>query len=133
MKPSVLACALLLGLTACQTATPPPAASTAAPEVVEVPPEVAAAALQNQQNINAIKMGQTFVEVQRIMGKGPERRHARLRFDGVAIEEWSYTSDPFRKLDTVITFIGGKVEEINTTSWERRKREADARQQEQPR
>ena len=71
---------------------------------------------------------QMAVEVERAMGKGPERRNASLRFDGVAIEEWSYSSDPFRKLDTVITFVGGKVHEINTASWERRKREPDPRQ-----
>ncbi len=68
-------------------------------------------------------MGQTLVEVERVMGKGPERRHARVRFDGVAIEEWSYSTDPVRKLDTIITFVGGKVHEINTAGWERRKRE----------
>lgn len=85
-------------------------------------------ALENQKRVNQIRMGQTLVEVERVMGAGPERRHARVRFDGVAIEEWSYTTDPLRKLDTVITFVGGKVEEINTASWERRKKEPDPRE-----
>jgi hypothetical protein len=86
-------------------------------------------ALENQKRVNQIRMGQTLVEVERVMGGGPERRHARVRFDGVAIEEWSYSTDPLRKLDTVITFVGGKVEEINTASWERRKKEPDPREQ----
>lgn len=84
---------------------------------VYVPRYAFHAALENQQRINQLRMGQTLAEVERIMGKGPERRHARLRFDGVSIEEWSYASDPVRKLDTVITFVGGKVNEINTAPW----------------
>lgn len=91
-----------------------------------------ARALENQKRVNRIRMGQTLVEVERVMGGGPERRHARVRFDGVAIEEWSYSTDPLRKLDTVITFVGGKVEEINTASWERRKKEADPREDAAP-
>ena len=86
-------------------------------------------ALENQKRVNQIRMGQTLVEVERVMGGGPERRHARVRFDGVAIEEWSYSTDPLRKLDTVITFVGGKVEEINTASWERREKEPDPREE----
>jgi hypothetical protein len=80
-------------------------------------------ALDNQSRINQLRMGQTFTEVERIMGKGPERRHAHLRFDGVSIEEWSYSSDPVRRLDTVITFVGGKVNEINTAPWEEHERD----------
>jgi hypothetical protein len=67
--------------------------------------------------VNELLMGQTLVEVERIMRKAPERRNARLRFDGVSIEEWSYVTDPMRKLDTVITFVGGKIVEINTAPW----------------
>jgi hypothetical protein len=93
-----------------------------------VPASVAEASLENQKRINALTMGLTLSEVERVMGRGPERRHASLRFDGVAIEEWSYSSDPFRKLDTVITFVGGKVHEINTASWERRRKERDPRE-----
>lgn len=74
-------------------------------------------ALENQKHINQLRMGETFVEVERTMGRGPERRNARVRFDGVAVEEWSYVSDPVRKLDTVLTFVGGKLVEINTAPW----------------
>jgi hypothetical protein len=95
-----------------------------------VPDWAATRALENQKRVNRLHMGQTLAEVERAMGGGPERRHARLRFDGVAIEEWSYSTDPQRKLDTVITFVGGKVEEINTASWERRPKDADPRQAE---
>lgn len=87
-----------------------------------------ARSLENQKRVNLLRMGQTLTEVERVMGGGPERRHARVRFDGVAIEEWSYSTDPLRKLDTVITFVGGKVEEINTASWERRQKEPDPRE-----
>lgn len=90
---------------------------------------MAEASIENQKRINALTMGLTLTEVERVMGKGPERRHARVRFDGVAIEEWSYSSDPFRRLDTIITFVGGKVHEINTASWERRRKDPDPRQQ----
>ncbi|HYC62446.1 MAG TPA: hypothetical protein VEK79_23040 [Thermoanaerobaculia bacterium] len=85
-------------------------------------------AFENQKHVNQLRIGQTLTEVERVMGGGPERRHARVRFDGVAIEEWSYTTDPLRKLDTVITFVGGKVHEINTASWERRAKERDPRE-----
>ena len=104
------------------------ASSSPSPVCECVPPSVAEASVQNQQRINALTMGLTLSEVERAMGKGPERRNASVRFDGVAIEEWSYSSDPFRRLDTIITFVGGKVHEINTASWERRRKEPDPRQ-----
>jgi len=72
----------------------------------------------NQHNINRIHLGQTLAEVQRVMGKGPERRSTRLRFDGLSIEEWSYVTDYMRHSDTTITFVGGKVDEIRVTPWE---------------
>ena len=71
----------------------------------------------NRTRVNKIRLGQTLVEVERIMG-APERRAARLRYDGVSIEEWSYITDYIRKQDTTITFVGGKVDEIRATSWE---------------
>ena len=118
MKNLIVFSITVLMLSGC--ATTPPAA---------VPDWARDRALENQKRVNQIRMGQTLVEVERVMGGGPERRHARVRFDGVAIEEWSYSTDPLRKLDTVITFVGGKVEEINTASWERRKKEPDPREE----
>ena len=73
----------------------------------------------NRANVNRIRLGQTLVEVQRIMGP-PERRAARLRYDGVSIEEWSYVTDYVRKMDSLIVFVGGKVQEIQSTPWEER-------------
>jgi hypothetical protein len=73
----------------------------------------------NRANVNRIRLGQTLVEVQRIMGP-PERRAARLRYDGVSIEEWSYVTDSVRRMDSLIVFVGGKVQEIQSTSWEKR-------------
>lgn len=76
-----------------------------------------ALAKKNRARINQVRLGQTLVEVQRIMGP-PERRAARLRYDGVSIEEWSYVTDYMRKMDSLILFVGGKVQEIQSAPWE---------------
>lgn len=85
---------------------------------VSVPRYAFETALKNQKNIDKLRIGQTLAEVERIMGKGPERRSARVRFDGISIEEWSYITDYVRKMDTTITFVGGKVDEIRSATWE---------------
>jgi hypothetical protein len=77
----------------------------------------------NRTRVNKIRLGQTLVEVERIMG-APERRAARLRYDGVSIEEWSYITDYVRKMDALILFVGGKVQEIQSTPWEKKERDA---------
>ena len=92
--------------------------ATLASSCVIVPLSAARMARENQRNVNRIHLGQTLAEVQRVMGKGPERRSTRLRFDGLSIEEWSYVTDYVRRADTTITFVGGKVEEIRVTPWE---------------
>lgn len=74
---------------------------------------------KNRAHINKVRLGQTLVEVERIMGP-PERRAARLRYDGVSIEEWSYVTDYMRKMDSLILFVGGKVQEIQSSPWEER-------------
>ena len=71
----------------------------------------------NHAHINKVRLGQTFVEVEKIMGP-PERRAARLRYDGISIEEWSYVTDYVRKSDALILFVGGKVQEIQSAPWE---------------
>jgi outer membrane protein assembly factor BamE (lipoprotein component of BamABCDE complex) len=76
------------------------------------------AALENQKHIDKLRIGQTLAEVERIMGKPPERRNAHVRFDGISIEEWSYLTDYVRRMDTTITFVGGKVDEIRAAPWE---------------
>ncbi len=76
------------------------------------------AAQENQAHIDKVRIGQTLAEVQRIMGKPPERRNTHVRFDGISIEEWSYITGYVRKMDATITFVGGKVAEINTAKWE---------------
>jgi hypothetical protein len=50
----------------------------------------------------------------------PERRAARLRYDGVSIEEWSYITDYVRRMDALVLFVGGKVQEIQSTPWDER-------------
>jgi hypothetical protein len=77
---------------------------------------------KNRTHVNRIRLGQTLVEVEKIMGP-PERRAARLRFDGVSVEEWSYITDYVRKMDALILFVGGKVQEIQSTSWDNRIRD----------
>jgi len=71
----------------------------------------------NQRHIAKLRIGQTLAEVEHVMGKPPERREARVRFDGLSVEEWSYLTDYVRKMDTTITFVGGKVEEIHAAPW----------------
>ncbi|HXH91083.1 MAG TPA: hypothetical protein VNN25_05845, partial [Thermoanaerobaculia bacterium] len=44
------------------------------------------AAQENQAHIDKVRIGQTLAEVQRIMGKAPERRNTHVRFDGISIE-----------------------------------------------
>ena len=68
-------------------------------------------ATRNEQRIAKVRIGQTLAEVERIMGP-PERRNARVRFDGLSVEEWTYLTDAIRRTDTTITFVGGKVEEV---------------------
>lgn len=77
---------------------------------------------KNRAKINSIRLGQTLVEVREIMGP-PERRAARLRYDGVSVEEWSYITDYVRKMDALVVFVGGKVQEIQSTSWDKRIRD----------
>jgi outer membrane protein assembly factor BamE (lipoprotein component of BamABCDE complex) len=74
-------------------------------------------AQHNQANIDRVAMGQTTAEVAAVMGHGPERREARVRFDGKSVEEWHYMTDVVRKRDTTITFLDGHVVEIRTTPW----------------
>jgi len=68
-------------------------------------------ATRNEQHIAKVRIGQTLAEVERVMGP-PERRNARVRFDGISVEEWTYLTDAIRRTDTTITFVGGKVEEV---------------------
>ena len=72
---------------------------------------------ENERHINQVRVGQTLAEVRAIMGKEPERREARARFDGKTVELWSYVTDYARKLDTTIIFVDGRVEELRATSW----------------
>jgi hypothetical protein len=85
---------------------------------VSVPRYAFQRALENQRHIDQIRLGQTLAEVQAIMRRPPERRSTRLRFDGLSIEEWSYITDFVRKMDSTITFVGGKVDEIRSAPWE---------------
>ena len=73
---------------------------------------------ENERRINQIKVGQSLAEVRAIMGKDPERREARLRFDGKTVEMWSYVTDYARRLDTTIIFVDGRVEELRASPWE---------------
>lgn len=71
----------------------------------------------NRQHINEIRVGQTLAEVRVIMGKDAEKREVRARFDGKTVEFWSYVTDYARRLDSTITFVDGRVQEISATPW----------------
>jgi len=105
MRRALLLIATLIGTSAC----------------VVVPLSAYRAAISNQQRINRVRLGQTLAEVEKIMNKGPEQRSTRLRFDGLSIEEWTYVTDYIHHTDTTITFVGGKVDEIRVTPWEKEK------------
>ena len=81
---------------------------------------------KNRLAINKVRIGQTFAEVEKIMGP-PERRAARVRFDGLSVEEWSYVTDYVRKMDGLVLFVGGRVEEVQSTSWDKRVRDEMAK------
>jgi len=74
-------------------------------------------AVANREKLNQVRVGQTVAEVRQIMGKEPERRDVRSRFDGKIVEIWAYATDYVRRLDTTITFIDGRVQEIKTLPW----------------
>jgi hypothetical protein len=74
-------------------------------------------ARENQQRIDRVRMGQTTSEVAAIMQHGPERREARVRYDGKTVEEWHYMTDVVRKRDSTITFLDDHAVEIRTTPW----------------
>ena len=71
----------------------------------------------NRQHIDQVRVGQSLADVRAIMGKDPEKREVRARFDGKTVEFWSYVTDYGRKVDSTITFIDGQVQEIRVTPW----------------
>jgi hypothetical protein len=73
---------------------------------------------ENRRHINDVRVGQTLADVRTIMSKAPEKREVRARFDGKTVEFWSYVTDYGRRLDSTITFVDGRVQEIRTTPWE---------------
>src|SRR5947209_4175851 len=73
---------------------------------------------QNRARLDHVTVGQTLDEVRTAMGKPPEKREVRLRFDNKTVELWSYVTDYARKSETTITFLDGRVTEIRVTSWE---------------
>ena len=80
-------------------------------------PRLREEATHNRERLNRVRVGQTVEEVRAIMGKDPERRDTRRRFDGKVVEIWGFATDYVRKLDTSITFVDGRVEEIKTLPW----------------
>jgi len=71
----------------------------------------------NRVRIDRVQVGQTLDEVRAIMGKPPEKREVRARFDGKTVELWSYATDYTRKADSTIIFLDGRVTEVRVTSW----------------
>lgn len=120
LTPRALAALCLAAALGCTTASHPSAAGGE----VNIERHAFTLAEANRTRINKVRLGQTLVEVEKVLGP-PERRAARLRYDGVSIEEWSYITDYVRKMDALILFVGGKVQEIQSTSWDKRLREAE--------
>jgi len=84
---------------------------------ISLSPTLRREATANRQKLNQVHVGQTVAEVRQIMGKEPERRDVRNRFDGKVVEMWGYATDYVRRLDTTIVFIDGRVQEIKTLPW----------------
>ena len=72
---------------------------------------------ENRVRVTRIAIGQSIDEVRTIMGKEPEKREARVRFDGKKVELWTWVTDYTRKVDSTIIFLDGHVQEIRATSW----------------
>ena len=72
---------------------------------------------ENRSRVARIALGQSLDDVRTIMGKDPEKREARQRFDGKKVELWTYVTDYTRKVDSTIIFLDGRVQEIRATSW----------------
>jgi hypothetical protein len=72
---------------------------------------------ENRIRATTLRIGATLEEVRATMGKEPERRDVRKRFDGKTVEIWAYATDYVRRLDTTIVFVEGRVEEIKTLPW----------------
>jgi hypothetical protein len=119
LRKVTIAAVCLAAAMGCSTALPP--AASGGP--VNIDRHAFMLAETNRARVNKIRLGQTLVEVERIMG-APERRAARLRYDGVSVEEWSYITDYVRKMDALILFVGGRVQEIQSTSWDKRIRDS---------
>lgn len=73
---------------------------------------------ENRRHLDQVRLGQTLAEVRTIMGKDPEQRDVRSRFDGKSVEFWTYVSDYGAKRQTTITFVDGRVDEIHASSFE---------------
>ena len=73
---------------------------------------------ENRARLERITVGQSLDDVRTIMGKAPEKREVRARFDGKTVELWSYVTDYARKVDSTIIFVDGRVQEIRATTWE---------------
>jgi hypothetical protein len=84
---------------------------------ISLSPTLRRETVANREKLNHVHVGQTIAEVRQVMGKEPERRDVRQRFDGKMVEMWSYATDYVRRLDTTIVFIDGKVQEIKTLPW----------------
>lgn len=73
---------------------------------------------ENRHHLGAVTIGQSLAEVRAVMQKEPDKREIRSRFDGKSVEFWTFITDYGLKLQSTITFIDGRVEEIRATSWE---------------
>lgn len=75
------------------------------------------AAAHNRVLITKVALGQSFADVQEILG-APQKREA-IRTPRGDQETWGYLIDYDRSLMSAVTFVDGKVVEIHEEPWTR--------------
>lgn len=73
------------------------------------------ASLRNRERIAQVALGQSFADVQAILGD-PQRREA-VRTSRGDEETWGYLIDYDRSLMSAVIFVDGKVVEIREMPW----------------
>lgn len=73
------------------------------------------ASIRNRERIAEVALGQSFADVQSILG-APQRREA-VRTSRGDEETWGYLIDYDRSLMSDVVFVDGKVVEIREVPW----------------
>lgn len=76
-----------------------------------------AASIRNRERISEVALGQSFADVQAILGT-PQSREA-VRTSRGDEETWGYLIDYDRSIMSAVIFVDGKVVEIREVPWTR--------------